>query len=296
MIGMLSLTIAADSISLSRMQPMKEHEHKQHRHAASGHRPKASHTFYVLGEPVLNGLSAFHLPPVGGISPLSLNKTDGVLSLLLKTPLGEGDNHGAHNLYVITKKSDKHKPQINVIKETFLHHSCQWGHQYKHNPERLAPVYSEHIPLDISCHGLWDGNFHARVQSGDTLKCTVLAYGKPVSGAIVTVASAMGWIKQLQTGENGVVSFQLIRDNYPQKWSDFSRNKAEKFKIYGAYNDQGVDLSLWFSWNYYPAKYDYSSYTLGLFIALLAILIPGVSIYFYRQRQKLSEREVTFDE
>jgi len=85
---------------------------------------------------------------------------------------------------------------------------------------------------------LWDKYFHSHTRSGDTVRFKILYYGKPVQGAKAWLTTAKRWTKELITDKNGMASFQLIRDYYPERWSDFRNQHKDSFTVTAKYESK----------------------------------------------------------
>ncbi len=292
--------------------PRQEPSGHDHGQAATGdrnlleseHRPKASRSYQ------LNDRNCH-----GTISAL-LRRADGTLGtaevagdlVRFTAAMGDGPAHGANNLYVTEQWLDPDNTLVvRVAKWITMHHSCGWGHSHKFDPQRVTPQSLETIPFEIVLDDLWDSNFHSRLRSGDLLRITVLAQGKPAAGAEVTVHSAEGWIKELRTGADGTASTQLIRDYYPRIWSEFKRTRRGPLMITATYTAgqsgifegqpyNTIRYSGSLPWNYQPARQDFSSYIHGLLVALVMLTGSGFGIWIFRERRKKPYREVVFDE
>ncbi len=211
--------------------------------------------------------------------------------------------HGANNIYVTEKKVREDLLFLRTAKWITIQHTCRWGHDEKHNKIRQTPLFSEKVPLEIVPRKLWDGNFHVKTGTGDIFRAKVCRYGKPVPGAAVTVVSGTGWTKKLRTDEKGEISFQIIRDYYPKSWERFKRSKKSRLLILAEYTDsqngeysgkpfKGRKYTSTLSWRYSPAKEDYTSYSSGLLMGTLFLLLSAGGIFYYRERRKVPEKDI----
>ena len=225
----------------------------------------------------------------------------------LQTPMGEGPMHGPNNIYVIDKQVHDGILEIRTAKWLSIHHSCGWGHDYRNDPDRLTPRPLPSAPLDIVMEGLWDGNFHNALHSGDELVIRVYSFGKPAPGATVRITTEKGWTAEKQADAEGTVRIQLIRDYYPPTWKLFNRSTLGRLALTAEYieegsfqyKDESIDKTHYltsFSWKYVPAQADYNSYLYGLLIGTLAFLGSGFGVYHYRLRRKKPQQVIVFDE
>lgn len=247
------------------------------------------------------------LHPDGSTSKVPMEKGADGLCLSFALPMKDGPMHGIHNTYVVERLVKGDELLVRVAKWITIHHSCGWGHDYRYDPQRITPTSLRSIPLEIVCDGLWNGNFHSEVRSGDRIEARILRNGALVSGAKVRLTTARGWSKEVVSNERGIASFQLIRDYYPEKWSDFVSSHRERFTIEaeleaeekGTFSDRSyerVRLLSTLAWGYAPSRDDYSSYKYGLSLGAFTLFATGIGVYTYRERRKRPYREVPFDE
>jgi hypothetical protein len=192
---------------------------------------------------------------------------------------------------------------VRTAKWLTIQHTCRWGHHLKHNKKRQTLLHSKKVPLEIVPAKLWDKNFHVRTMTGDIFKATVYHYGRPLAGAEVTVITGKGWTKKLKTDKNGMIDFQIIRDYYPKSWDLFKKHKNSRLVFLAEYVKpaQGkykgkkfkkIKYTSTLSWRYMPAKADYSSYTSGLLIGTLFLLVSAGGVFYYRERRKVPEKDL----
>lgn len=284
-----------------------EQESRQGFRHESEHRAVPVRKYWLSTGEIPEDARAFVFHPAGTSSEVGLERGAGGISLSFGLPMGDGTMHGVHNSYVVATEIAGEELLVRVAKWMTIHHSCSWGHDYKYVPERTRASHLGSVPLEIVCQKLWDGNFHSRTRSGDTVEAEVLHFGQPVEGARVRLTTAAGWSRETPSNGAGVASFQLIRDYYPESWKDFSANHRGRFTLVAEYVKAGAGEYLGkpyarkrylssVSWTFSPARQDYSSYKSGLFAASLGLSITGLSIVFYRQRRQRPYKEVVFDE
>ncbi|MCP4550203.1 MAG: DUF4198 domain-containing protein [bacterium] len=259
----------------------------------SEHRPAPLRRYF------LNGLApeaeGYVLHPDLTVDELKLERQGGG-SASVELEMSDGPHHGAHNLYVVDREVRGETLHLRTAKWVTIQHSCGWGHAPKFNDERQVSQTLTSVPLEIVMDDLWDTNFHSTVMSGDRINLRVLKYGEPAPGARVTVISEKGWLKTFITDDEGRVAFQLVRDYYPDAWSNFHRGERGEIK-FGAdliSDEQGefagqkyddIHLSTTFSWRYYPARREYTSLVIGLLIAVIGAGLTGVGFIVYRRRR-----------
>lgn len=272
----------------------------------SEHRPVAQRTYHFNHHRRWANITAYVRRPNGEViePKLSLGYTS---SVSFSTPFGSGPAHGANSVYVVEQGVSGEVLTIRTAKWITMHHSCGWGHDNKFDDKLINPQSLETIPFEIVIDKLWDPNFHLSVASGDILKITVLSYGKPVAGAMVTLSSEKGWNKQVLTDKNGQATIQMIRDYYPSLWTKFKRTHRGEFLVTAQYDaDQKgsfdgdayerVSYITTLPWKYSPSLNDYASYSYGLALALLAMTVSGFGVYIYRERRKKPYKGIIFDE
>ena len=244
------------------------------------HRPTPVRTYYLQG-PLSRQASAYVLQADGSSKQLEINY-DPQPSLTFKTPMADDGFHGANNIYVIDKQVENGVLTVQ---------SAKW----------LAQA-----PLDIVINGLWDGNFHADVQSGNELSILVTALGQPVEGASVSLTTEKKWTHSAVTGKDGIAKIQLIKDYYPSGWAKFNRSQQSSFTVTaeyskneaGEYNDQPyqqVQYLATFPWKYTPARADYSSYAFGLGLGAFFMVFTGIGVYSFRERRKKPYKGVSLE-
>ena len=272
----------------------------------SEHRPLPVRTYQILPEQILPDAKAIMLQADGTAADLAV-ETCHTNVFSLKLPMDDGPMHGPNHIYVIDKQVRDGALEIRTAKWLTIHHSCGWGHDYRNDPGRLAPRPLPSAPLDIVMEGLWDGNFHNALHSGDELVIRVYSFGKPAPGATVRITTEKGWTAEKQADAEGTVRIQLIRDYYPPTWKLFNRSTLGRIALTAEYIEEGsfqykgesLDKTRYltsFSWKYVPAQADYNSYLYGLLIGTLAFLGSGFGVYHYRLRRKKPQQVIVFDE
>jgi hypothetical protein len=152
----------------------------------SEHRPAAKRTYYFNEHRRRAIIKAYVRRPDGKVvePELFLGYNPHVS---FSTPFGDGPVHGPNSVYVVEQGVEDNVLTIRSAKWVTMHHNCGWGHEGKFEENLVTPQPLDLIPFEIVIDKLWDTNFHLRVASGDRLGITVLSYGKPVEGAVVTV-------------------------------------------------------------------------------------------------------------
>lgn len=206
--------------------------------------------------------------------------------------------HGANSVYVVDEQLAEGARVVRTAKWVALHHSCRWGHPYKHQPERHILRGLPEAQLDIIGESLWDGNFHIKTASGDELALQVLFKGAPLAGATVSLRSEKGWTRQLTTDAQGRVSAQLVQDALPAPGELFSRDRRSRLLITASheYLEAGtmdgqpyerVKLVTTMPWRYSAPRSAYASRAWGLGVTLLVVFTVGGAVFLFRERRKV---------
>ncbi len=287
--------------------PGSSHHQAGHGGHESEHRPKPVRTYWLNTCGITENAEAFVMRPEGEYERVAIDRKGHYVSVSIKTPFGEGPAHGANYVYLIDRYVDQKNLVLNTAKWLTLHHNCGWGHDHRFNPARLQSHKLAQAPLEIVVDHLWDKNFHSSVMSGDTITFRVFTFGRPARSASVLVESEKGWRKKLFTNDEGIGTFQLVRDYYPASWRAFNRSERGRFKLTAQYETQAsgrfekenydhVRMSTTFAWRYYPARQDYVSYRNGLLIAFIVSVLSGFGVFYFRERRKKPYQRVEFDE
>jgi len=262
----------------------------------SEHRAVPFRKVYLNTHELSDDARAIVLRPDGTITEAPLSHDEEGWSVTLDMRPMDGSLDGIFNLYVINKELRDETLLIRIAKMNIINHSCGWGHKFKFNKERLRPKSLDNIPLEIVGYEMWDRNFHRRMASGDMFSFSVLRKGRPVK-ASVKVRTRSGWMKSLTTQEDGTGAFQLIRDYYPERWSEFKTRYYSSFVLIAEYeaDEEGtyrgrsykrIRIITTLPWKYQTARIEYTSYAYGLLIFTLFSLFTGLVVFLYRQRHK----------
>ena len=252
-------------------------------------------------------LEGFLMMPEGGEKEIKIESKpqEGYL-VSFQSPWGDGEQHGANNVYVINKKVIDNVLYIRTAKWITIHHSCGWGHGRKYDEKRHTALSAEKVPFEIVPQVLWDDKFHVRTKTGDQLKVFAYAYGKPVQKAKISVISEHEWQKTMTANEDGSVEFQMIRDYYPRDWQRFHSShrsfmffqaeyeSPEKGEYEGKPYDK-IKMTTTLPWKYSPAQDDYASYSSGLTVGGIFFILTLGGVLFYRERRKKPFLEFDFE-
>ncbi|MDH4231869.1 MAG: hypothetical protein OEW04_07540 [Nitrospirota bacterium] len=300
---------SGEEIFLSESPP-RGHSHGKSRGGEQGHsehRAAPVKKFYLNTHAISDNAAAYVLRPDGTMTKGTLSHGEDGWSVTFDTRPLDSSMDGVFNVYIVDREVVDQTLLLKVAKMNMINHSCDWGHKYKYDTERLTPKSINEIPLEITAGGLWDGYFHTKTMSGDTLTFTVLHEGKAVEGAKVKVSTQTGWTKELKTDSRGKGTFQLIRDYYPESWDDFNSRKRGNFLVTAEYElaESGeysgnqynkVRLITTFPWKYNPQRNEYTSYAYGISVATVFACVTGFGIFLHRERRKRRYREADLDE
>ena len=225
-------------------------------------------------------------------------KDDGYAEASFQMPV-----EGFYNLFMIGREVENSVLNLSIAKSEVLKHSCREGHDGI--KEKMPPKQQEAVPIDIVRQRLPKESFHTRLSSGDEIRYRILHYGKPLEGANVTVVTQHGWKRSMKSDADGIVSFQMIRDYYPD-WHEFKRRKTERFLLIAEHTEEkagtlegneykNICYKATVPGSYYPSARDYQSYAYGLLIGIFALFATGLSVYIYRRRRQKVYKEQRLD-
>ena len=274
--------------------------------AHAEHRASASRTWYVHGSDVSPDAKVFIRRPDGSLTEGTLEHGEHGRSFTVNLLPMDGSLDGVFSLYVVDRSVSGDELLIRVAKANMINHSCGWGHAFKFDRERLRAPFLAMIPIEITGAGLWDANFHSKTMSGDRPVWTVLSHGNAVEGASLSFRTASGWTRMVETDAAGAASVQLIRDYYPERWTDFDARKRGSLLVTatrvsddpGEYHGRRyarVRMISTLPWRYLPPRSEYTSFAHGLFLATLASALTGIGVYVYRERRRRPYQEVEPD-
>ncbi len=208
--------------------------------------------------------------------------------------------NGYYNLFYINKQVKNDTLYLSTAKYEYL----RYNHgKVAYDKEKMSAHTIKEVPFDILRLREEDNEkFYHAFYSGDTIKLKVLLDSQPIEGAYITLSTRTGWSKTIKTDKDGIASFVLIKDYFPQ-WDEFDRRYKNRFIVSASYtkNTNGEYLSQKYTKVkylatypalYYPGKEDYESYSYALLFATATALISGFVIYWYRKRRQKPFKEV----
>ncbi|MEW6220707.1 MAG: hypothetical protein AB1634_14415 [Thermodesulfobacteriota bacterium] len=253
----------------------------------SEHRPQPVRAYRLSG-PVSDAAAAWVQRPTGAVDEAVIRQQGPVAVVSFPAAMGDGPMHGLHSLYVVDRQALAAGEEIRVAKWVTIHHSCGWGHAYKHDPERLTAHCLDTIPLEVVGHDLWDGNFHSDVRAGDQLRFQVLSFGRPVAEAAVRLKTAGGWEKEEPSDQEGWVAFQLPADSFPGDWGEFRSSQRTPFTVQARWStgpeEARTRMTSTLVWRAGPARAAYRSRLAGLALVLAGLGASGLGVFLFRRR------------
>ncbi|MCW8918560.1 MAG: DUF4198 domain-containing protein [Gammaproteobacteria bacterium] len=208
---------------------------------------------------------------------------------------------GFYNAYLIERRVEDDVLKTSIVKAEVLKHSCSEGHDPAFTASRMPPRDHAGIALDIIRERRPGEDFHTRMRSGDELVFRVNYNGSPAAGAHVSLTTQQGWSKQVMADADGRAVFGMIRDYYPA-WHEFDKRHSEAFLVTAEFRaDEPGELhgtpfrqahyTATLPGTFYPSELEYSSYLVGLLVALVAAALAAGSVFFYRLKHGRPARE-----
>lgn len=255
------------------------------------------------GEPrCLKALSGTVLAFDNGGESLETELTDGrgCASIAFVPPRAD-----YYSLYYLSRAVTKETLFVNNAKYELLYGTH--GDKTPYDPERMKARSFDPVPFDIlRLRDEDETSFFQRFTSGDTLRFRILLEGTPLAGVPVTLKTDGGWSKTVRSAQDGSVSFQLIKEYFPE-WGTFDKRHQNRFLVSAAYTDDAAGIFegsaytkrsfiATFPGSFYPERSAYLSYAYALAFGTAALLLSGAAVYFYRRRRHRPFTEVSFDE
>ena len=182
---------------------------------------------------------------------------------------------------------------INVAKyeyKRFDHSSTEKYDKQKMSAKTIAPVKFDILRLRSD-----DESFYSRLQSTQKVDFKILKDSEPLKGAKVTLTTQFGWSKSVYSDENGIATIQLIQD-YNPSWDKFNKRFREKFIVVATFQDKDINYKASYTNVYTPPREAYQSYSYGLIITLVFLVLLSGAIFLYRYKTTKPFKEVRFDE
>ena len=263
--------------------------------------------YLVFGKALTNSTCISKLP----LSITAYDTTKSVIQTELISKMGceayrfEVPNNGYYTLLATHQSVKENTLYHRVAKLEYL--SGRHGRDDVYTADLSEPLVSEAHKLDlIRLRDESEESFYYKHATGDNVRFRALLDGKPLSGADVTVSMDTGWTKTLQTDQEGIASFRIIKDYFPE-WSEFDRRHKGEFLVSLAYTSKGegeldgkpysrTKYAITYPASFYPAESEYKSYGYGLILITLTLLFSGVIVYRYRKNRTKPFGEVKYEE
>ncbi len=201
----------------------------------------------------------------------------------------------------------------NIQDDTLYMTTAKYEHmRYNHSndaiydEEKMSAHSTKEVPFDILRLREEGETFYHRLYSGEKVRIKAILNSEPIEGARVTLSTKTGWSKTIKTDKDGIATFVLLKDYFPD-WNKFDRRHKNNFLLTATYTENSAGEYLYDPYKkikytttypsvYYPNESAYRSYAYGLLAAIITMLLSGVAIYWYRRRNQQPFKEVRFDE
>ncbi len=201
---------------------------------------------------------------------------------------------GYYNLYYLHTFKAPDKEVTKVARYEFKR--FDHGEHPVYDKKKMAAGTIDEVPFDILRLRPKDETFYSRLRTGDEVSFKVLRAGEPVEGAEVTLSTQFGWQKLQRSDKEGIVTFRLIKDYYPE-WERYNKRFRERFVVTASFDDEdGRRYEATYFGKYTPSSSEYTSYAYGLIVAILIMLAGTAGVFFYRMRINRPYKEVKIDE
>ncbi|MDH4100438.1 MAG: hypothetical protein OEV28_07665 [Nitrospirota bacterium] len=216
----------------------------------------------------------------------------------------EMPQEGYYNVYLTERLIEGDTLHVMVAKAEVLKHNCGEGHGHVRGLMPVKTLPDE--PVELVRQRIPDENFHTLISGGDDVTYSVLYNGRPVKDAQVKLTTKKGWTNTQRCDESGNVTYEMIRDYYPE-WEFFKRREKSGYLAVadftvpegGEYNGVAyskVHYMATLAGNYYPSKQEYQSYAYGMGVTVFAFTVTGGAVWWQRARRRKPFKEITFKE
>ena len=232
-------------------------------------------------------------------STLKQSRDRGCKSVTFKMP-----EIGYYNLFYYNQQVQDNTLYKTIAKYEYMRMSH--GSDAVYDKEKMSAHSIKEIPFDIlRIRDEDEGLFH-RMYTGEKINLKVIMDSKPIENASVTFSTKSGWSQTLKTDKDGLVSFSLVKDYYPD-WDKFDKRHESEFILDakftknedGEYENQkysSIKYRATYTGSYYPEESGYSSYAYALVFTIVTILLTWLGVYWFRKRKEVPFKEVRFDE
>lgn len=218
----------------------------------------------------------------------------GCKSISFKMP-----DNGYYNLFYTNSLSKDNTLHISTAK--YEHMRFNHSNDAVYDDQKMSAHSIKEIPFDILRLREDGETFYHRLYSGDNIRIKAILNSKPIEGASIKLSTETGWSKTIKTGKDGIATFVLLKDYFPE-WNKFDRRHKNKFLLTATYTEniqseyKKIKHTVTYPSMYYPNSSAYKSYAYGLLAAVVTMLLSGIAIYWYRRRNHQPFKEVRFDE
>ncbi|MDD2974857.1 MAG: 4Fe-4S binding protein [Arcobacter sp.] len=262
-----------------------KNEHNSHVGGKPSDKIPSKKVYLVFGD--INNKKSFKIDNIE-VFYINSFKKDENLTLFENSYSFSVPNNGYYNLYAINKKDNFYK----VAKLEYLH--GKHGTDDIYSEKVKDEIIQNRTKIDLIRIKLADENsFFHKIKMGEELKFKAFFEGKPLTNAKIKINLQSGWIKELQTNENGEFTFNLVRDYFPKDNAINKRFKQE-FIITLEYNKDDTNYILTYPSYYYLNDNYYMSYEYGLILIFLTLLFSGVIVYRFRKNRTVAFKETKY--
>lgn len=225
------------------------------------------------------------------------SKDAGCKSITFEMP-----DNGYYNLFYISKTTQNNTLYVATAKYEFMRFNHSNDAIY--DKEKMDAHTINEVPFDILRARENDETFYHTLYSGENLRVQAVLNSKPIEGVNITLKTKTGWSKSLKSDKEGIATFTLLEDYFPE-WNKFDKRHKSEFLLSASYEQdinnssdgyKRVVYKATYPSYYYPNNSQYSSYAYGLSAALITIIVCAFAIYWHRQRRQNPFKEISFNE
>ena len=200
--------------------------------------------------------------------------------------------NGYYKVYYVEETPKGGERFVRVAKYEFkrFDHSRE-----RYDRKKMRAKSVDTVPFDILRLRPKDETFYSRPVTGEKMHFKVLLHGQPLPGAKVTFLTQFGWMKEIVTDNEGIASFTLIKDYYPE-WDRFNKRFRERFLVEARYDTADTHYRVTQSGLYGRSRSEYQSTAYGLLLTILLLIVIGGGVAIYRYRTRKPFKEVVIDE
>jgi len=207
----------------------------------------------------------------------------------------ETPENGYYNLYAKSEIQTDKEFLYKVAKLEYL--SGRHGVETLYSPKVKERVLTDKTKIDlIRIKKDEENSFFYKSVMGEELAFKALFESLPLRDATLVITMQSGWSKKVQTDEDGVAKFHIIRDYFPE-WGSFDkRHKEEMLLTLFHMPKESEQYILTYPLSFYPNSSDYASYGYALLLISLTLFISGVIVYRFRKNRTKPFSELRHEE